>query len=108
MNGAPVGTKSEKLYAKLIDLKKLPMIDLTKISNPVLNRAVNKQASTRQAQLKFLICASQKDHSEELKNKYRAAMGNVMPSKSEFYYFLEHIENVIKEGETTSKGLCNI
>ena len=40
----PVGIKSAKLHTKLIDLKKLPMIDLTKFSNPVLKRAANKQA----------------------------------------------------------------
>ena len=95
----PVGIKVAKSYTKLTDLKKLPMIDLTKISNPVLKRATNHQVLTRQAQLKFLIYATQKDHSVELKKKYHTAMGNDMPSKTEFVDFLAHIQNVIKQGK---------
>ena len=95
----PVGIKVSKPHTKLTDLKKLPMIDLTKISNPVLKRAANHQVLTRQAQLKFLIYATQKDHSVELKTKYHTAMGNDMPSKTEFVDFLAHIQNVIKQGK---------
>jgi hypothetical protein len=83
----------KKFTAKVVDLKKF--------SNPFLKRGVNKQAPTRQAQLKFLIYASEKDHSKELKNKYHAAMGKDMPSKSEFIDFLAYIQKVIREGEKT-------
>ena len=57
-----------------IDLRKLPMIDLKTISNPVLTKGDDQKLPTRQAQLKFLIYATEKDHSE-LKQKYFDAMG---------------------------------
>ena len=53
----PVGIKVSKPHTKLTDLKKLPMIDLTKFSNPVLKRAANHQVLTSQAQLKCFLYA---------------------------------------------------
>ena len=44
-----------------IDLRKLPMIDLKKISEPVLTKGDDQKLPTRQAQLKFLIYATEKD-----------------------------------------------
>ena len=44
-----------------INLNKLPMIDLQKISDPVLTKGADQKLLTRQAQLKFLIYATEKD-----------------------------------------------
>ena len=79
-----------------INLNKLPMIDLQKISDPVLTKGADQKLLTRQAQLKFLIYATQKDHSE-LKQKYSAAMGQDMPPQQDFIDLLKSIESVMAD-----------
>ena len=79
-----------------IDLKKLPMIDLKKFNDPVLTTGYDQKLLTRQAQLKFLIYATQKDHSE-LKQKYSAAMGQDMPPQQDFIDLLKSVESVMAD-----------
>ena len=79
-----------------INLNKLPMIDLQKMSDPVLTKGADQKLLTRQGQLKFLIYATQKDHSE-LKQKYSAAMGQDMPPQQDFIDLLRSIESVMAD-----------